>query len=265
MGPFVRECIVARTCAKGPAPRRGFTLIELLVVIAILVTLVGILLPTLSRAKEVAKQVTCLTRVEAQMKAVHLYASEERGLIPAGPEAPMVLGGGFSGPPYNRVASNQVWIGDRRAYNGMGVLLARGHLGQPEAFFCPDDDSSDPQEELAKIRNRTGEDCFCSYLYRQLDGRDAASQSKARLEDLGANAEGRKVAALSLDMNSLLQIPGVPVRTNHRGLRVSIGFAGGHGGTFDNVGDRFTLRHGDEMNLFGRLDEVLQAADAVGE
>jgi hypothetical protein len=235
------------------------------VVISIIAILVAILVPGLSRAKDLARQATCLTRVEAQMKAVHLYAAEERGWTPLGPAALMALGGGMSGPPYNQIASNQVWIGPLRAYNGMGALLARKSLGQPEALFCPGDDTFDSVEELPKILNRTGEDCYGSYLFRQLDGRDAASQSKGRLDDLGNNAEGRRVSALSLDVNSLLQIPGVPVRTNHGNLRVSIGFAGGHAKVFDNTGDRFTLRHGDEMSMFSRLDEILQAADAVGQ
>ena len=262
--PF-KELDVAKRCFRTPAAPGGgaFTLIELLVVISILALLVGILMPALAKAKEQARQTTCLTRVEAQIKAIHLYAAEERGVVPLGPATPMVLPGGYSGPPWNQVATNQVWIGSLRAYNGMGGLLAKQHLGQPEAFFCPDDDSSDPQEELNKIQTRSGQDSYSSYLYRQLDGRDPAGAASSRLDNLGVNALGVKVAAMTFDMNSLLQIPGTPTRTNHRGLRVSVSFADGHCKVFDNAADRFTLRHGDEMTVFSRLDEVLQAADPL--
>jgi prepilin-type N-terminal cleavage/methylation domain-containing protein len=255
----------ASTPAELPAvgqPRRGaFTLIELLVVIAIIALLVATIMPSLARAKEIARQVTCMTQVGVQLRAVHSYASEHDGLLVAGPDHPMPLPGGFAGPPMNAIASNQLWIGAMSAFNAHGALLA-GHLGQPEAFFCPDDDTSDPQEELAKIRNGVNDDVYCSYLYRQLDGQPPAGPTAVALDDLRTNAAGGRLSALVMDMNSLMQIPGVPTRTNHRGLRVSVGFVDGSADVFDNPNQQLTLRPGDEMNVFGRLDEILQHADA---
>ena len=240
----------------------GFTIIELVVVMAIIVLLVSILLPSLSRANDLVKQTTCLSRVSGQLEAIHVFAADAEGQIPVGPSFAIPLPGGYPGPAMYSLASNQIWIGRARALNAHGILVAR-HFVRPEMMFCPDDDSSDPQEELAKIQAASDEDAYCSYLYRQLDGRGPGSETKGRLGDLGLNARGMPVRALLMDMNSLLEIPGVPVRTNHRGRRVCVGFADGHAGIFPNVDQRLSLRRGDERRIFDRLDEILDYADTL--
>ncbi|MBN1553334.1 MAG: prepilin-type N-terminal cleavage/methylation domain-containing protein [Phycisphaerae bacterium] len=56
--------------------RLGFTLIELLVVIAIISLLVSILVPSLQKAKELARKVVCLTRFQSIGTAYGLYLAE---------------------------------------------------------------------------------------------------------------------------------------------------------------------------------------------
>ena len=58
--------------------RRGFTLVELLTVIAILGLLMGILLPTLGRARDRAKQNVCLSRLRPLASATVIYLNENR-------------------------------------------------------------------------------------------------------------------------------------------------------------------------------------------
>jgi prepilin-type N-terminal cleavage/methylation domain-containing protein/prepilin-type processing-associated H-X9-DG protein len=61
--------------------RRGFTLIELLVVIAIISLLVSILLPSLQKAKELAKGAVCLSNLKNCGLSQSLYAQVFDGVM----------------------------------------------------------------------------------------------------------------------------------------------------------------------------------------
>jgi len=244
-------------------PTGGFTLIELLVVIAIIALLITILVPSLSRARELAKETVCLSRIHAQTQAIHTYAAEADGAIPAGPGMEM-----YPGWPINVLASYQIWLTIPPVISvpsAHGVLLVKEIL-PGGAVFCPDDRIADSQAELARFRSQS-ETAYCSYLYRQLDGQ-GADPPQGKMERLTDNAKGTRIAALVLDMHNELDYPGLPLRSNHGGERTSIGFLSGAATVFDNSGGQMGLRNEDNdggYGVFYRLDAILEHADSLAE
>jgi prepilin-type N-terminal cleavage/methylation domain-containing protein/prepilin-type processing-associated H-X9-DG protein len=104
---------------------RGFTLVELLVVIGIIALLIGMLMPTLARAREQANRIACLANLRTLGQAMILYANGFKDRLPN------------SNPPntaYDYDASNYVL-----------VSFARDYVRGPGSFHCPSDESSVPQ------------------------------------------------------------------------------------------------------------------------
>ena len=90
--------------------RRGFTLIELLVVIAIIAILAAILFPVFARAREKARQTSCLSGLKQIALATIMYAQDYDELLP-----PILLQAGEDLYAVNEtispyVRNDQLWI-----------------------------------------------------------------------------------------------------------------------------------------------------------
>jgi prepilin-type N-terminal cleavage/methylation domain-containing protein/prepilin-type processing-associated H-X9-DG protein len=71
---------------------RAFTLIEILVVIAVIALLIGLLLPTLGRARLLGKSTACLGRLQQIGVAIGLYHADFDNLLPQA-KGPLPKGG----------------------------------------------------------------------------------------------------------------------------------------------------------------------------
>jgi prepilin-type N-terminal cleavage/methylation domain-containing protein/prepilin-type processing-associated H-X9-DG protein len=124
--------------------RRAFTLIELLVVISIIAVLAAMLLPAISLVRESAGKISCGNRIAQVGTMIHMYASENDGLM-----APPLVGGSLALPEWNyphpvRYASSflvgQYGVWDT-PHNGTVTLN-----GRDTVFHCPRDPRRNPND-----------------------------------------------------------------------------------------------------------------------
>lgn len=143
--------------------RKGFTLVELLVVIGIIALLVSILMPALSKAREMAKRIKCSSNLKQCGIAFALYQLDFDNFPYAGP------GTRNSGFGYHERSNN--WKMDIIPNSGAGGVNGKESWGStmrslyltvkyndmvPDVFVCPSSNET-PMDFADALTNLGGE------------------------------------------------------------------------------------------------------------
>ena len=112
--------------------RRAFTLIELLVVIAIISILVGIMLPSLNRARETSRTVVCASNLRQTMTTLFMYEQDNKGFFPKTQDPSY----GFVNPSFDPSQQlEKTWVNHLAKLQYIHAAL-ESH-GLPEMLKCP--------------------------------------------------------------------------------------------------------------------------------
>jgi prepilin-type N-terminal cleavage/methylation domain-containing protein/prepilin-type processing-associated H-X9-DG protein len=179
--------------------KRAFTLVELLVVIGIIAVLIGILLPVLSRSREMARRTQCAANVRTMIQGAMMMANNHKG--------------------HYRLTHRSLHWGDTDAYTYTGLQFDLSTIDDHIAFM--------PDSMVARFKREAGVDITKISCPNRLGDDKEGSWLKWQNATNGDTSTMGPVATVMYPELSQLAFPPSLTTTREQMLRMTYYYMGG--------------------------------------
>jgi prepilin-type processing-associated H-X9-DG protein/prepilin-type N-terminal cleavage/methylation domain-containing protein len=185
---------------------KAFTLVELLVVIAVIALLMAILLPALTKAKELARRIVCGNNLRTLMMANFAYANNCDGaFVPIDYYVYEPSGRGtyqFYPWPTNKAYRRLIEVDSAKR-----KMVKIGDFDFPYEYLCPSDDvAKDLMRDPARLAAQNN--VLCSYAYNASEFLTVGGWF-SNISDFVVNPAGHKSQSLKNSAAKLAFVDGV--------------------------------------------------------